>query len=137
MHLPNPDYALRPGTFGEITIALREIPRALVVPPQAVISGPKGKSIFAIKDGIARSLPVQTGITDGNWIEITEGLHGTEDVVVVGKRRLTEGTVVHASPYTLPHGKPSVQKFERRSPGNPSTQPELSDLKEGTKHGSH
>ena len=34
--LPNPDHALRPGTFVEISLGLREIPNALVLPPQAV-----------------------------------------------------------------------------------------------------
>jgi RND family efflux transporter MFP subunit len=69
--LPNPDHALRPGTFVEISLGLREIPDALVLPPQAVSSGPKGKSVFIIEAGRAHSVPVQTGISDGRWIEIT------------------------------------------------------------------
>ena len=36
--LPNPDHALRPGTFVEVSLGLREIPNALVLPPQAVNS---------------------------------------------------------------------------------------------------
>lgn len=117
--LPNPDYALRPGTFAEVTLALREIPNALVLPPQAVVSGPKGKSVFTIVQGKAKSVPVQTGITDGKWIEITTGLNGDEDVVVVGKRKLLEGSPVQTSPFKLPEAKPSQQKFERRSAGAP------------------
>lgn len=117
--LPNPDYVLRPGTFAEVTLALREIPNALVLPPQAVVSGPKGKSVFTIVQGKAKSVPVQTGITDGKWIEITTGLTGDEDVVVVGKRKLLEGSPVQTSPFKLPEAKPSQQKFERRSAGAP------------------
>lgn len=116
--LPNQDHALRPGTYVEVSLGLRDIPNALVLPPQAVISGPKGKSVFIIETGRAKSVPVQTGISDGRWMEITDGLSGDEDVVVVGKRRLVEGARVTPAPFNLPDAKPSQQKFERRSPGS-------------------
>lgn len=121
LDLPNPDHVLRPGTYAELALDLREIPDALVLPPQAVISGPKGKSVFVISQGKAKSVPVQTGITNGTWIEIANGLDGSEDVVVVGKRRLLEGSPVQASPFKLPDAKRSQQKFERRSAGQPSS----------------
>ena len=117
--LPNLDHTLRPGTYAEMAIDLREIPEALVLPPQAVISGPKGKSVFVISQGKAKSVPVQTGITNGKWMEIVNGLDGSEDVVVVGKRKLLDGSPVQASPFKLPEAKPSQQKFERKSAGLP------------------
>jgi len=115
--LPNPDHALRPGTFAEVVVGLREIPHALVLPPQAVISGTNGKSLFIVDQGRAKSIPIQTGITDGVSMEITSGLSGDEEVVVVGKRKLLNGASVHASPFNLPDAKPSSQKFERRTAG--------------------
>jgi RND family efflux transporter MFP subunit len=122
--LPNEDHALRPGTFAEVALGLREIPQALVLPPQAVTSGQKGKSVFIIEQGKAKSIPIQTGINDGSWIEITSGLTGDEAVVVVGKRRLLEGMPVKPSAFDLPDAKMSQQKFDRRAPGGtppPST----------------
>jgi len=115
--LPNPDHVLRPGTFAELAIGLREIPNALVLPPQAVNSIAKGKSVFIVEGGNAKSIPVQTGITDGKWIEITRGLQGDEDVVVVGKRQLLDESPVRMSPFQLPEAKPAQQKFDRRSAG--------------------
>lgn len=123
MDLPNPDHALRPGTFAELSLDLREIPNALLLPPQAVSSGPNGKSVFIIEQGRAKSVLVQTGISNGKWIEITNGLQGGEDVVVVGKRKLLDGSPVQASPFKLPEAKPAQQKFERRSAGLPPSQP--------------
>ncbi|MFO0730677.1 MAG: efflux RND transporter periplasmic adaptor subunit [Nitrospiraceae bacterium] len=105
--LPNGDHALRPGTFAEVGLGLREIPQALVLPPQAIVAGPKGKSVFIIDQGKAKSVAVQTGITDGRWMEITSGLNGDEDVVVVGKRKLLEGATVQASPSSSP--RPSLR----------------------------
>jgi membrane fusion protein, multidrug efflux system len=117
--LPNPDHVLRPGTFAEVAIGLREIPNALVLPPQAVNSTTKGKSLFIVEQGKAKSVPVQTGITDGKWIEITHGLQGDEDVVVVGKRQLLDDSPVRVSAFQLPEATPSQQKFDRRSAGIP------------------
>jgi RND family efflux transporter MFP subunit len=122
--LPNADHALRPGTFAEVSLGLREIPQALVVPPQAVVSTQKGKSVFIVEQGKATSVRVQTGISDGRWIEIASGLRGDEEIVVVGKRKLLEGTPVRLSPFNLPDAILSQQKFERRAPGGippPST----------------
>jgi RND family efflux transporter MFP subunit len=125
--LPNRDHALRPGTFVEVSLGLREIPNALVLPPQAIISGPKGKSVFIIETGRARSVPVQTGISDGRWMEITSGLSGDEDVVMVGTRKLLEGSPVTPAPFNLPEAKLAVQKFERRSPGSPTPAASISE----------
>jgi RND family efflux transporter MFP subunit len=122
--IPNPDHALRPGTFAQIAIALREIPNALVVPPQAVNSTTKGTTVFIVEQGHAKAVPVRTGITDGQWIEVPEGLRGDEDVVVVGKRQLLDQSLVRASPFQLPEAKPSQQKFERRSAGIPPQPPQ-------------
>ena len=122
--LPNADHSLRPGTFAEMTIALREIPNALVLPPQAINSAGKGTSVFIVEQGKAKAVTLRTGITDGQWIEITEGLRGDEDVVVVGKRQLLDQSPVRASPFQLPEWKASQQRFERRSAGmHPSAAP--------------
>jgi membrane fusion protein, multidrug efflux system len=55
--------------------------------------------------------PVKTGIDDGLWVEVVEGLTGEEDVVVVGKSGLIDGQAVQSSPYNLPTGKPAKQKM--------------------------
>jgi membrane fusion protein, multidrug efflux system len=122
--LPNPDHLLRPGTFAEMAIALREIPNALVLPPQAINSTAKATTAFVVEQGMAKTVTLHTGITDGQWIEITDGLRGDEDVVVVGKRQLLDQSPVRASPFQLPEAKPSQQRFERRSAGiHPSAAP--------------
>jgi multidrug efflux pump subunit AcrA (membrane-fusion protein) len=67
--------------------------------------------VFVVEQDVARKVPVKTGIDDGVWVEITEGLSGNEDVVVVGKSRLADGKPAKASPYNLPAGKSSSQKY--------------------------
>jgi len=121
--LPNPDHVLRPGTFAEVALGLREIPQALVLPPQAVNGSASGQSVFVIERGRAKAIPIRTGITDGRWVEVTSGLSGGEDVVVVGKQNLLDGAPVLASPFRLPDAKPGQQKFERRSAALPPPAP--------------
>jgi RND family efflux transporter MFP subunit len=115
--LPNHDHALQPGTFGEVTLILNKKPSALVIPPGSIIATGKGKAVFIVTDGRAHSTPIKTGITDGRWVEVLQGLTGNEDVVVVGKTKLIDGAVVHAAPYNLPEGTPTIQTYERRSSG--------------------
>lgn len=119
--LPNPDQALRPGTFAEVALALREIPDALVVPPNALSTANKAKLVYVVDQGRAKPKLVQTGISDGTWLEIVSGLTEQDEVVVVGKSKLTDGTPVKASPYNLPAGQASSQRFERRTAGVPAS----------------
>ena len=115
--LPNTDQALQPGTFGELTLQLRNSPDALVVPAGSLITQGKNTLVFIVEQGKAMQRKIKTGLSDGRWVEVVEGLTGAEDVVVVGKSKLVEGATVQASAYNLPEGTPSVQKFNTRRPG--------------------
>jgi RND family efflux transporter MFP subunit len=121
--LPNPDHVLRPGTFAEVTLSLREIPNAVALPAQAVVSTVQGKVVFVVEQGHAKSVRVQTGISNGEWVEIVSGLQGEEEVVVVGKRRMADGIPVRATSYSLPTAELSQQRFERRSAGTSPSEP--------------
>jgi RND family efflux transporter MFP subunit len=110
--LPNHDRLFQPGMFVSATLHLREHKNALALPPAALVTtADKGKAVFVVTQGVAHRLPIKTDIDDGVWVEIVDGLHGDEDVVVVGKSGLTEGQAVNASAYNLPIGKPSSQKL--------------------------
>jgi len=107
----NPGHALTPGMYAEVVLALRRHRDALVISPSALVSDNSSQSIFVVEQGVARKVRVKTDIDDGVWIEITSGLTGGEDVVVVGKSQLSDGMPVKASPYSLPSGQPSRQKY--------------------------
>jgi RND family efflux transporter MFP subunit len=109
--LPNPGHDLAPGMFAEVIVELQRHHDALVVPPAALVSEGASKFVFAVDQGVARKIPVETGIDDGLWVEITSGLTGAEDIVVTGKSRLSDGIKLKAFPYSLPEGKPASQRF--------------------------
>jgi RND family efflux transporter MFP subunit len=109
--LPNPTHRLRPGMFVMATLILEEHPKALALLPAALVSDNTGTSVFVVDGGTAKLIPVKTGLDDGTWVEVTEGLQENMEVVVVGKTGLTDGQAVRASPYSLPTGKPANQKM--------------------------
>lgn len=109
--LPNPNHRLRPGMFVTATLMLEEHPQALALLPAALVSDKTGISVFVVEGGTAKRVAVKTGLDDGAWVEVIEGLQENMEVVVVGKTGLTDGQAVHASPYNLPTGKPASQKL--------------------------
>ena len=110
--LPNHDHRLRPGMFVTVTLILEVHKQTLALPPAALVSDGAGPAVIAVKDGRATRVAVKTGLDDGAWVEVTEGLQENVEVVVVGKSGLTDGQVVQTSPYNLPTGIPSSQQVE-------------------------
>lgn len=109
--LPNPNHRLRPGMFVMATLILEEHPQALALLPAALVSDNTGTSVFVVEGSTAKLVAVKTGLDDGAWVEVIEGLQENMEVIVVGKTGLTDGQAVHASPYNLPTGKPANQKM--------------------------
>jgi len=110
--MPNKDRQLQPGMYVSATLSLQQHPNALGIPPAAIAAGTnKEMAVFAVEQGKARRIAIKTGLDDGKWVEVVDGLTGNEDIVVVGKSSLKDGQAVNPSPYNLPAGKSSSQKY--------------------------
>jgi RND family efflux transporter MFP subunit len=111
--VPNKDHRLQPGMFVNVALHLQHHPNALAIPPAAIAPSNNGKekSVFVVDAGKVKLVPVKTGIDDGLWVEVMEGLIGEEEVVVVGKSGLADGQTVQSSAYNLPDGKAAKQKM--------------------------
>ena len=93
--VPNKDAALWPGQFVHATVTLGEEPDAVVVPSDAVQTGPKGTYVFIVDAGnkaLVRDVAVER--VTGPETVIAKGLGGGEKVVVDGQSRLLPGSVV-------------------------------------------
>lgn len=91
----NKDNALWPGQFVNVGITLSEQKDALVIPSQAIQTGPAGQYVFVIRPDMTaemRAITVQR--THGDDAVIAEGLRKGEQVVTRGQLRLTPGTRV-------------------------------------------
>jgi HlyD family secretion protein len=96
------------GTPVRVAVAGRAVPSAVKVPLAAVLTADDGeKSVMIVgKDGAAHKVAVQLGITDGEDVQITQGLNGSETVITEGSYGLSDGTKV-----TI--GKPGAEGDEK------------------------
>ncbi len=85
---------LRPGMFARVAIIYERKPNALQIPRTALLDGDGPPKVFVIKDGKAAERSVKLGLSNGAWIEVTEGLKDGEQVVVVGQGAVKPGAAV-------------------------------------------
>ena len=84
------------GTPVGTSIKGRTVARAVKVPLSAVLTAVDGsKSVMVVgADGVAHKKAVQLGISDGEDVQVTQGLDGSETVVTTGSYGLDDGTKV-------------------------------------------
>ena len=74
-YVQNPPAYLKPGMFANITLVLRTVADALVVPETAILSSPRGTALVMPKekDGVtvAEFVPVKTGIRIPGFVQVT------------------------------------------------------------------
>jgi RND family efflux transporter MFP subunit len=101
--VPNPNDALRPGMYLQVTfVAVREAPPVLA-PSAALIWRPDGTVVEVLDNhNKVRYRKVQTGRDLGTEVEVVAGLDGTETVVVHPGDALPEGQEVEPAPLPQP-----------------------------------
>lgn len=85
---------LRPGMFGQASIVEREFRNAILLPEGALRPNDKGQHVFILDGKTARRRDVETGIRQGNSVQITGGLEPGDTVVVFGGANLNDGEKV-------------------------------------------
>jgi RND family efflux transporter MFP subunit len=84
------------GTPVRTSIKGRTVAKAVKVPLSAVLTAQDGsKSVMVVgADGAAHKTPVELGINDGDDVQVTKGLEGSETVIITGSYGLDDGTKV-------------------------------------------
>jgi membrane fusion protein, multidrug efflux system len=91
----NKDAALWPGQFVNVSLRLYEQADAIVIPSQAVQSGPQGQYVYVVGDDmIAQVRPIDVQETEGERTIVARGLSKGERVVTRGQLRLGPKTRV-------------------------------------------
>jgi membrane fusion protein, multidrug efflux system len=94
VHVEDPASDLKPGMFGRVGIVFERRAAALQIPRVALVESDGEAAVFIVQDGLARRREIRTGLTNAGAVEITEGLTGTESVVIVGQSGLKDGNKV-------------------------------------------
>lgn len=93
--IPNDDEALLPGQIVDVSVALAERTRAVVVPAAAVSQGQRGEYVFVVKgDGTVDLRDVAVDQVLGDEAVIGRGVAAGETVVIEGQLKLVPGARV-------------------------------------------
>jgi membrane fusion protein (multidrug efflux system) len=92
-NIPNPDLALKPGMFLNVTLA-RDEHDALLVPEAALVPEQSRQFLFVVEDGRAIRREVRIGRRQPGRVEVVAGLKAGEEVIVEGTQKVREGGAV-------------------------------------------
>jgi multidrug efflux pump subunit AcrA (membrane-fusion protein) len=86
IRVDNPDQALKPGGTAQVKIRAEAQKDAVVVPVAALLSSEDGKDIVKIvgSDSVVHDQEVETGIREGDKLQILKGVKPGQQVVTVG-----------------------------------------------------
>jgi Cu(I)/Ag(I) efflux system membrane fusion protein len=98
LHFDNPDEALKPNMFADVTIYGGARKDVIVIPREALIrTGTEERVILALGQGRYQPRIVVAGIESGDWVEIISGLEVGETVVTSGQFLIDSEASIKAS----------------------------------------
>lgn len=92
--IENSGNALKPGQFATVRILQERAEPAVLIPARAVLNQAGVNRVYVIKDGHAEQRLVQTGQTEGDLIEIRNGVAADEQVATSNLEQLTDGIAI-------------------------------------------
>jgi RND family efflux transporter MFP subunit len=120
IEVPNPGYRLKPGMFARVRLTVERRAGALTVPRNAVVDTEGKRGVFMVDAQTARFREVQTGLTDGERVEIVAGLNDGDRVITVGALALRDGDRVTLIDAAGPGAGRGGRRGERGGKGGPS-----------------
>ena len=138
--LPNPEGQLLPGMYAYAQVKINR-PGVRAVPEEALVHEGVKTFCWLLKDGHAKRAEVRTGVSDGEWIEVTNlraastanaenawtPIDGSEQVILGDVSTLTDGATVEVAPSSKagsivksePSSVPSKTPAEGTTPASP------------------
>jgi len=103
LEIPNPELKLKPGMFVRVQLEFKSKENAVVVPRNALVKRDGKLGVFALdtRNAKAKFVPVETGITTGERIEIVSP-ELREPVITLGNHMLTDNVPVLVPKRFLP-----------------------------------
>jgi RND family efflux transporter MFP subunit len=95
IEVPNPDGSLKPGMFVKVELEFARRENVVTIPSSALVRNEDRQGVFLVdtEAGKARFVPVTTGITDGDRVEVLDPpLSGL--VVTLGQHLLQDGSSI-------------------------------------------
>ena len=90
----NHNHELYPGMYANVTIELQRDRDAMKLPEAAVGSSHSERYVMIAQEGRLKRQPINVGICNGTYCEVTKGLRGDEEVVSALSPSLVQGEAV-------------------------------------------
>ena len=84
----------RAGTFATASILIKDLKAVPVVPESAILTRDDKTVVFAVRDGTAKQIEVQTGPKENGFVAITKGIAAGQTVILLGHHELSVGAKV-------------------------------------------
>ena len=108
VQVPNGASELRPGMYGRASIVTAVHEHAVTVPVQAVQISAVRRFAYVLQGDRVQRREVQMGVDGEDWLEITRGLSGADEIVVAGIEGLADNAQVRAARNADPYGGSAV-----------------------------
>lgn len=96
VEIENADGALKPGMFASVSFVESKNDNAFVVARNTVLENETEQYVYVLNDdNTVRKVVVETGIDNGEYIELTSGVSEGDKVVVAGQDYLSDGEAVN------------------------------------------
>jgi RND family efflux transporter MFP subunit len=91
IEVPNPGFRLKPGMYARVRLTVDRRPDALTVPRNAIVDMDGQRGVFLVANDTAKFQMVTAGLSDGERVEILDGLTEGQRVVTTGALALRDG----------------------------------------------
>ena len=90
----NPQHKLNSGMFAKVNLVIRRHEKASVILKEAFIGKEPDLYVYITEDNKAVLRKITTGIRQGPYYEVTQGLKEGDQVVIMGQQKLRDGASV-------------------------------------------
>lgn len=99
IRIKEPPVVIPPGVFARANIITEHNTDALIIPSTALTRKADGLFVFVLENDeqTVKRRAIITGITQGNQVEVVDGLNDNEIVVILGNISLEEGDLVRVT----------------------------------------
>ena len=93
--LDNPNHSIKPGMFAEVHFVREMSENTIVLPRNTVLSDESSSYVFINNNGIAKKIPVEVGIDNGEAIEIKSGISMGDEVITKGQAYIIDAEEIN------------------------------------------
>ena len=90
LRVPNEDNMLKAGMFAQVKLNYDTHEDATLLPRRALLAIDDNINVFVVEQGKAKKVAVRIGYQEGEYVEIVDGLKGTETVIITGHHNLKD-----------------------------------------------